>query len=776
MGLCVPIKAIDTGEPLGYSKKFGFSGRKGILMTLIFLLLGMGSLGGARAEDTTSGDDSGHEKENRLEEIQKSLEKAKNQTDGTSTNDAGQKQESRSKKAVKEQSGMAGTTQEKEALEPMKSSKVQKEPSLEKKVPETPQEESQFEYVLLENVTWEILGKKVILRLWISGQATPSVDVISDSYGMKIRLRPKGVATQMSHVLSALPPGVQSFVIREESKLAKAWNLEAPYYAIGEIQASFVLPVQCRLSQEPGLLKVTFLFPKKVEAKTVEPAPPPVETIQALQKKALSSPETTLGTSYQSQEQFKDRILYGPQKSPSISDLYKKELKNEEFKTQSELPEDVRPIFDVMHPSFGSAQYFKKYIHWIVSQTFNYATDYNQGSTSAFGQNNTNQGGSGGAGGKGKDISNILGTPQLAFLFYRPGTFDVSTGYSASRDFPTMRNNFVYGLDRQNISFGIAHYPKERYAFATQNDLGFFGGTTREKQGGKWLKLPAQHGYSLTNNFGLNYRLTQRLIWGVGAGMSRTRSETDVPGSRNRDLTGALNTYFTYQATPRLNLNLGTAFTHILKDTSGSASPPLTGPSVISTTKGKNLQSVFLSANYHFSKKLTLTGGIEGSLIDWDIPKIGGSAGITYQRTPSDSFSFQYTNSVVQDDTSKILARSVNTLNGFGISLQRVESMKLQYDREFDRGKMKGFLSVQYMKNNQLSDVFYGGTGNSGTINYDILFTASIRRALLKNRASIGLLYSYDLAPSRTRDSVTGKHTLNTNTSQNIIASVDYSY
>ncbi len=774
---------MGTGEKLGYSEKAGFLARRGLCMALIFLLSGMGGMRAARGEDTTSSDVSAQEREIRSEEIRKALEKAENLKKqkeeksvpgATSPESSSLRNNAENAVQEKKQPEKGEIPKEKETFGPVQGPGKQGPPSPVKTVSEALPEEKRFEYAALENVNWETSEKKIILRLWISDKATPAIDVTRDEHGMKMRLRPKGLATRMQRTLLAVPPGVQSLSILEEPELAKVWGLEAPYYAVGEIQALFIFPVQYSLHQEPGLLEVTFFLPKKVEPKTIEPTPVPVETIKTMQREALGSPETTLGTSYQSQQQLVDRILYGAQKPPSISDLYKKERENAEFRAEGGLPEDVRPVLEASHPSFGTAEYFKKYIHGSVRQTFDFTTNYNRGVTNAYRENTSDRA----EPRRGKNIGTILGTPSLALLFYRPGTFDVSTGYSGSKDFPTTHNNFAYGLNRQNINLGIGHYSDKRYAFTVQNNLYLFGGTTRQKINGKWVKAPleSQQGYQLDNRFGLNYRLSKRLLWGGGAGMSRTRSETETPGGRSRDLLGDMNTDLKYRVTSRLYLLLGTDFTLVFKDTSGTDFSKLTGPSTIITTKGKNLQNVFLSADYRYSKKITLKGTLQESLIDWDIAKFGGSVRITYQRTPHDDLSFQFSSSVIQDNTAKFIARTLGVANRYGLLLERLVTMGLRYNRQFDHGKTRGSLGVMYLKYGPLSGVFYGNSAYDTNINYDILFTASVRRAIFKNRAWLGLLYSYEYAPNKIRNSATWKYNSTSNASQNLIATMDYQF
>ena len=763
---------------MGNLRKGRFLGHEILCGALIFLLLGTAGAGTVRGED--SGSD--QEKELRAEAMEKALEKAETpkrseaasqEREGPSSSDFDQSKESQQAEVEKEQPGKGEILGENETSGPDQGSKKQEKTSSAKKGPEVSLKESSLEYVALENITWESSKKKVTLQLWISGQAMPDIRVIRDQGGMKMRLIPKGLVTRMRRTGSAAPSGVQSFSIREDPELGKAWELEAPYYAVDEIQTAFASPVQYSVRQEPGLLEISFLFSKKVEPKEIKLAPKPVEKIEILQREALGRPEITLGTSYQAQIQLADNILYGAQKPPSIADLYKKERESAEFIAQSGLPEDVRPLLESSHPPLGSADYFKKYVHGIIGQTFDFASNYNDGSTSAFQENSGNQGGSGST----KNIGNILWTPAIAMLFYRPGTVDVSAGYSASRDFPTMQNNFMYGLNRQSINFGLAHYPKKRYAFAMQNNLGITGGTTRQKIGSKWVKNSAnsEKTYTFNNNFGLNYRLSKRLIWGGGASLTPQWSETKTTGVRDQTFTGGLNTYLGYRATPRMEVLLGTAFDHVFKDTGENSCPESTGSAACIVTKGNSLPSVYLKANYRYSEKLTLTGGFQGTLIDWDLGKIGGSVRVTYQRTPLDDFSFQFADSVVQDNTSMILSRSVNASGSRGITLQRLVSMGLKYNRLFDHGKTKGALEVVYMKTGPLSGVYYGNNNTAGnTTNYDLRFKASVRRAVLRNRAWLGLLYSYEYAPERVRNNVTGQHEFTSGTAQNILVTMEY--
>jgi hypothetical protein len=755
-----------TGGPLGYSEKQGLSGRRSLCVALIFLLAGTAGMRIVRADDTAPSDGSWEEPETRAAEIQKALDRA-------------QDPKKQTEEAEKKKPGKDEAPGEKDASGEKQGAEKQEELSLEEKTTKESSEDGLSEYRVLENITWEISGKKVIVRLWVSGQATPDVAMIRDQFGLKIRLRLKGLATRMPRIFSSIPPGVQSFTIRENPKLTKGWKLETPYYAIEEVRASFIMPVQSSLQQEPGLLKVTFSLPKKVEPKTIEPVLTPETTIQALQREALDSPGTTLGSNYQSQMEFQDRILYGVQKPISVEDLYKKEREREsaEYKPESGLPVNVGPIFEARHPAFGSAEYLKKYVHGNIRQAFDFTTDYNDGTTSAFGESSSEKGEPGTGGNSGKDIGTILCTPAVALLFYRPGTFDVATGYSASRDFPTTHNNFLYGLNRQNINVGIGHYPRKRYAFVMQNDLRITGGTTRQKIGGKWVKASAQcqEGYQLNSNFGLNYRLSNRLIWGGGASMNPQWSEIKTTGVRNQTLTGGLNTYLGYQATPRLGLMLGTTYTHIFIDTAANTSSGSTGTSSSSETEGDNLQSVFLNASYRYSERLTLKGGFTGSLIDWDIGKVGGFSEVVYQGTHHDTLSLKYSSSVVQDSTAMILARTVNTANGLRISLQRVVDMGVRYSRHFDQGKTTGSLGFTYMRSSPLAGVSYGDTCG-GSINYDLVFKASVRRAILKGRGSIGLLYSYEFSPNIGPNNVTGERDLTSDTSQNITVTMDYGF
>jgi hypothetical protein len=765
---------------LGNLRKYGFLGREILCGVLIFLLLGMAGAGVALGE----GPRFDQEQELRAEEMERALEKAANpkqaETVSKEKKETFFSESDKSKKSkhvgvATEHSEKGDALGEKETLRPVQEPKKQERASSAKKdVLEDPSEESSPEYSALENVTWESSKKKVTMQLWVSGQATPVIHMIRDQDGMKMRLIPKGLATRMRRAVSAVPSGVQSFSIQEDLKLTKEWKLEAPYYAVGEIQTAFAFPVQYSVRQEPGLLEISFLFSKKAEPKEIKPVSKPAEKIEILQREVLGRPEITLGTSYQAQIQLADNILYGVQKPPSIADLYKKERESAEFIAQSGLPENVRPLLESSHPPFGSADYFKKYVHGSIGQTFNFASNYNDGTTSAFQQNRENAG----EPGSGKNIGTILWTPAIAMLFYRPGAVDVSAGYSASRDFPTTHNNFMYGLNRQDINFGVAHYPQKRYAFAMRNNLGITGGTTRQKMGSKWVKDSAgsEKTYTFNNNFGLNYRLSKRLIWGGGAGLTPQWSETKTTGVRDQTFTGGLNTYLGYRATPRMELLLGTAFDHVFKDTGEDDCPEASGSVPCKVTKGNSLPSVFLKANYRYSKKLTFTGGLQGTLIDWDLGKIGGSVRVTYQRTPLDDFSFQFADSVVQDNTSMILSRLVNTSGGRGITLQRFVTMGLRYNRQFDHGKTRGALEVRYMKTGPLSGVYYGTSSDGNTTNYDLRFTASVRRAVLRNRAWLGLLYSYEYAPERVRDNVTGQHDFTSNTAQNILVTMDYAF
>lgn len=765
----------------------------------VLLLIGLAGIGEAMGTDTPFD----QEHEDRSAQIQKAIEAAQGSQNSageqaktivaapeppafddhrahTEENDAvlssqeGVSSQGAGAEAIAEESAeTAGVAKEKET---MGSDQVPEEKK--QLVPEAASkpsaEESRLEYAALENLTWETREKKVTLQLWVSGKATPAVDVIRDKKGMVVRLRPKGLATQLTNTQSGVPSGVQSLTILEDAQSTQVWGLERPYYAIDEIQVVFALPVQYSVQQEPGLATITFLFPKKVKPKKPEPVQEPEAAMEVMQREALGAPETSRGASYQSQQQLEDRVLYGTQTPPSISDLYKRERANLEFRTVSGLPDNVRPIHDTAHPPFGSTEYFKKYVHGSLRQTFDFTTNYNQGVTNAFGELPASRA----EPVRGKNIGTILGTPAVALLFYHPGVFDVSAGYSASRDFPLTNNNFFYGRDRQDIKLGLGHYSTKRYAFDAQSTLQLFDGTIRQKIGGKWLKAPSQsrQGYRLNNGAGLNYRLTNRLLWGGSAAMSQTRSETKTPGGRSRDVLGDLNTYFKYRLNSRWDFLLGTSFTHVFKDTAGNDSSALPGPGVVRTTKGNELESVYLSADYRYSKKITLRGGIQGSLIDWNIAKFGGSIRATYKWTSRDDLSFQFASNVVQDNTAKILARAVSIGGWSGITYQRVMSMGLWYNRFFDHKRTKLSLGVQYLRNGPLSGVFYGGKSGGTITNYDILFTASIRRAILKNKAWVGLLYSYEYAPNKIQATTTKPEDWTTNTSQNILATMDYAF
>ena len=586
-------------------------------------------------------------------------------------------------------------------------------------------------FFLAESIRWEVGQDKALLEIRGEDGTLPSGAVDASPNGIIVRWRPEQTLVAMKKKDNSVEsPFLQRVIFKEDAEMTKKLGLEAPYYALSEVILIFSSSASYKLMQEGGWLSLEFSLLKK----PVVPA-----DMEALVRQQVeipmpktSSPAEILGENFQAKELFETYMLGGGQ---ARNVLEKRRAQNRPsegiFNGQGGFPEDVTPVLKEAYPVFGTQEYWKRHIRGALGQTFGYSSDFD--GIYGAGENSTKD--------KAFTLQPDVNIDYNGLGFGRPlygtktPTGSVDLGYSARRMLPLGSRDLHFGdgARLQTIKWGGTYSPQKRYSLSCQNQIGLFASKTLGQSGGDWVREP-RRGYRMTNALGLNYRLTRKILWRNGIGLSGTRSI--APDGVSRDLSGYLNTGFTQAISRRLKLDTDYSYRHLYYD-----EDPFDDPSP--NTKGKDIHSMTMDVGYRISKKLTFSGGPELDVIDGPHPYgnifgFGGRSRLQYRWTPRDSFNAVYGNGMIEDGTGKIMSGLLGrNLRDTKINLRRGTRTGISYTRELQSGSLS--FSFDYRRILPLDGIFPRELQKIDMT----AFQVSWHRRLRGGRSWLELIYRY---------------------------------
>lgn len=591
-------------------------------------------------------------------------------------------------------------------------------------------------YLIVDDVRWDAVENMAVFELRVEDKNVLKGMVTVSENGKTVRWR--GAVQIVARVKKENPvPSalLQNVRFVERPEVTKKLGLQAPYYALDEIVIQFARPVFFDLQEAENWMRIEF-SPRVKEEKDEEKEDATMTAIQAAAAQFVS-PMTTqelLGSLYQAKDQFEAFVVGGDKIMEMLTKLRsEKRTARTFFDPWAGLPEDIGPAFRQEYPAFGTAEFWKKHVRAALRQTYGFSSNFN-GILSR-------------AGTQTKQDSAFSWQPDVDLNFRRfgftrrPGqklqALRTDIKYRTRRIFPMgSRLSFGDGLRSQDIGFNFDYYPQKRFSLSSRNNVSLFGGKQLDyrvnRQGQKyWTKNP-KHGYRITNALGFNYRLTPLLTWRSGIGLERTRSD-DMYG-RSRDKTVYVNTSIDTKLTKRARLELGYGHRFLLKDTDPFSGKPLTRK-----TKAKNLDTLTGHFRYRISSRFSIEGGPDVSIIDGEIPKIGGRGTVHCRIRPKDYIKSSYYNGLIQDNTRKILGGvSSGTLN----TISRLERVGVSYWHAIElstNAKNRLGASFDYLRKSPMSGVY----GQQATIEDWMIFELTWLRKLRYGLMWLELTYRY---------------------------------
>lgn len=593
-------------------------------------------------------------------------------------------------------------------------------------------------FVKAADVFWELSDKKIIVE--ISGpekEEVPSGKISFEQEGLVARWKPEASMLLRKKKKNKLDsPWISEIFFLENAVKTKALGAPAPYYALDEIQLHFTELVSYEVIKGRQGLRLEFSPLKKRKPIAPEEVPP-AEKETALGESAPFSPGQILGPIYQEKAKYETYIL-GESKAAEMLGRLQAERKPQLglFDGTLGFPQDMREVFKEAYPSFGSLEYWKKYVQAAFNQTVGFSSDYD-GSYGAWG-------------GFRADNPAMTWTPDLAVGYLRPGLISSSIGYNYQRRCPVSRLlHFADGYQNQTISFGAGYTPPKSYGVFSENAVSLYRSKNLNQNDDGSFTRDGNKGMRMTNALGLNYRLTRKLLWKICGGLEGTRSDNSESG-RSRTKMGFLGTDFGYSFSKNLSGGLGYSYRHTFKNTSGPSGPTTTW---VKNVKGQNLQAPSIGLNYQPFKRLTLSGSITPAIIDGQYCKFGGITSLKYKLLKADDFSFSYSNAVAQDDTAQLTGRSL--AGGIGaagnVSLSRDEMTTLEYSHRFTTRTMRNtLLSLSFSYHRSLP--LQGFSSDTGSLQDGLTFEASLRRSLRSGRFWVEITYRFENYRARALD------------------------
>lgn len=584
-------------------------------------------------------------------------------------------------------------------------------------------------FFLAEDIRWE--GNQDNASLVITGEeeTLPEGSLDTGLGGMSVRWRPEqALVVKKKKDNPVESPFLQRVVFREDVAMTKKLGLEAPYYALSEIVLIFSSAASYNVTQEGAWISIDFSVAKK--AALPEDLEAKIRKQLEVAMPSMSSVADLLGNQFQAKEQYEAFLLGGGKTAEIMKKLTAEKRPTVGlFDGRGGFPQDMSPVFQEAYPAFGTKEYWKRHLRAVARQTFGYSSDFD-GTYGAAGVSTKD---------KAFTLQPDVNIAYNGLGFGRTGTQkptgSLDLGYSAARMLPLGSRDLSFGdgARLQTVNWGGTYSPKERYSLSCQNNLGLFASKTVGKSNGDWVRQP-RRGYMMTNAAGINYRLTRRLLWKNGVGLSGTRSI--APEGVSRDLAGYLNTGLTQAISRRVSLDADYSYRHLFYDEDPDDNPS-------PNTKGKDIHSMSMDLGYRMPHKLRLNCGPELSIIEGpppygDIFAFGGRAKMQYQWSPKDSFEAVYGNGMIQDGTGKVMSGILGrNPRDTKITLRRGSRIGVSYRHAFETSALS--LSLTYRRLLPLDGIF----PREKTKTDFITFEASWRRKIRRGRSWLELKYTY---------------------------------